>query len=1068
LAEGKLYSAASFPALEAGLTRELESLRQRAAGSVWVLMPTNLLALHLRRTVAGAAGGICGVDFLTLKDAARRVALPQLARQGLRPLPAGAEQLTMRRLLDDVPDDSYFAEVRGFLNAAPVVLRALSVLRNGLWNPEALRDAASSAQFRDAGAPRRLRELAHLWSSLREWKRDVARFTDDDLILAAGREDTAAAERPGILLIYGFYDFTPAQQALVGRLAALADGCSAFLLWAGPPEEPAPGFEYAGSTAQWLRRVLNAPEVETLSGPEDRNTTQLGALTERLFAEQPIMEPEETERRLAAPSDGTVRVLSCPGEEPEAFEVAREGFRTADEGDEPASVGVLLRGAEGVSELLDEALARAGVARYMREGLPLAETPAGRVALALLDLMVGDARRGDIIDFLGLAQIDMPEGLSATALDRLSRQAGLVKGAESWVPRLREMAERLTEEARHADTEAEESAHGREAQLCQAAAGFLEDFFARLTAFDDGLWRTAAGRLRAMVAEWAPESGRADVLECIEGLGELDVCGLRATPRRVRWLLGGILGQKSRTIGGFQRAGLTVSTVMAARGVSFDTVIIPGLVEKGFPRHIPEQPLLTELDREALNEVAAQVGCGALPLQRRRPDEERYLFRLAVGSARRVVVLTYPRLDQDKGRPRMPSRFLGRVASALAGCEVRASALERGFPSEWFRWVPLNGADWTEEDAALALDESEYDAAVYSGGQVPRTAYMAAVSEHYARALRMEKARWHTGEFGPYDGDIRAPDLLESLRQQHGRFHHPVAPTRFETYAECPFRYFLDYVLGVEEIEEPAEELLLRPGDYGTLVHDLLKELYRQFLQGRRLGRLDDEQIEEALGLADRILDELGAAHAENRPAPWAAEREKILATVRRALSHEREEHGEATPELFEYSFARPVTLEDMEIPFRGRMDRVDRRTDGSINVVDYKTGKSSGYKEGEFKGGRQLQLPVYLLAAADELQAEEGSARYFFVSEPKDVRQFSLEELRPRLDDLRRILRLVTEGICGGNFFPMPDESRESQTYCERYCPYGSVCGPARQDLADFKAVGRQTDKLRELRSIE
>jgi len=1062
-----MYSATNFPALEAGLTRELRALRALPPGTAWVLAPTNLLALHLRRTAATASGGVCGVDFLTLKDAAGRVALPHLARQGLRPLPPGAEELAMRRLLDGVPDDSYFAGVRGFLNAAPVVLRALFVLRNSLWDPDGLRRAASSAEFRDAGAPRRLRELADLWNGLREWKQRVRRFSDDDLILAAGREEATPAERPEALLIYGFYDFTAAQRALVGRLASLADRCSAYLLWAGGQDEPAPGFEYAQPTVQWLRSVLACPPPEPLEGRED---TQLAVLTERLFAQQPVMNGEETERRLRLPADNTLRVLSCPGEEPEACEVTREVLRAARDGagSRAGGTGVLLRGAEGTAELLDEALSRARVAHYMREGLPLAQTPAGRVALALLDLMVGGARRGDIIDFIGLAQIRMPEGLSATALDRISRQAGLVKGPASWVPRLRQRSERLTEEARHADSEAEERARGREAQLCQAAAGFLENFFGKLEPFKDGLWCTAADRLRAMVAEWAPEGGREDVLACIERLGELDVCGLPATPRRVRWLLGRILGQKSCTRGRFQHAGLTVSTIMAARGVSFDLVIVPGLVEKGFPRHIPEQPLLTELDREALNRVAEEVGCGELPLQKRRPEEERYLFRLAAGSARKAIALTYPRLDQDKGRPRMPSRFLGHVASALAGCRVPASALERGFAAEWFRWVPLNRGDWSEEDRALALDQSEYDAAVYSGDDVPRTAYMAAISEHFARALRMEKARWHTNAFGPYDGNIGAPDLLESLRERHGRFHHAVAPTRFETYAGCPFQYFLNYVLGVEELEEPAEELLLSPKEYGILVHEVLKKLYEQRLRGQCLGRLSDDDVQEALALVDRILDERGAAHADNRPAPWAAEREKILATVQRALNHERDKHGDAAPDLFEYSFARPVNLENVDVPFHGRIDRVDRRADGAIQVVDYKTGKSSRYKEEQFKGGRQLQLPVYLLAAAEELGAEKGSALYFFVSDPKDVRQFSLEELRPRLDDLRRILQLVTKGICEGNFFPMPDDSYEGRNLCSQYCPYASVCGPARQDLAQFKGIGPQADSLRELRSIE
>ena len=66
-------------------------------------------------------------------------------------------------------------------------------------------------------------------------------------------------------------------------------------------------------------------------------------------------------------------------------------------------------------------------------------------------------------------------------------------------------------------------------------------------------------------------------------------------------------------------------------------LVLPGLVEKAFPRHIPERSLLTELDRESLNALAAGLGCGELPLQGDRPLEERYLFRIALGSARSAV-----------------------------------------------------------------------------------------------------------------------------------------------------------------------------------------------------------------------------------------------------------------------------------------------------------------------------------------------------------------------------------------------------------------------------------------------
>ncbi|NIO13458.1 MAG: hypothetical protein GTO31_06195, partial [Xanthomonadales bacterium] len=69
--------------------------------------------------------------------------------------------------------------------------------------------------------------------------------------------------------------------------------------------------------------------------------------------------------------------------------------------------------------------------------------------------------------------------------------------------------------------------------------------------------------------------------------------------------------------------------------------------------------------------------------------EERYLMRIALASARCALVLTYPRLDLDKGRPRMPSRFLGDLCSALAGVTVSAGHLGQDWAAPWWERVPL-------------------------------------------------------------------------------------------------------------------------------------------------------------------------------------------------------------------------------------------------------------------------------------------------------------------------------------------------------------------------------------------
>jgi len=346
------------------------------------------------------------------------------------------------------------------------------------------------------------------------------------------------------------------------------------------------------------------------------------------------------------------------------------------------------------------------------------------------------------------------------------------------------------------------------------------------------------------------------------------------------------------------------------------------------------------------------------------------------------------------------------------------------------------------------------------------------VSATFQRAVRMDDVRGRRRDYGPYDGKVRADDLLEVLREKYGRFTTAVSPTRLETYAACPFRYFLTYVLGVEEVEAPSEEFQLPPIERGALVHDLLLELYASRLRGRRLGALSDDEIAEAVGAAGGMLDRLGRVHAENHPATWTAERERTLDELKALLLHERRGHADAAPELFEYEFGMggpaPYELdigEGRRVAFRGRIDRLDRLGGDGIEAVDYKTGKGSGLKKATFRGGRQLQLPVYLLAAAELLEARKGGALYLLVSGPKDVPQFTLAELAERMDEFRRAVRLIVEGIAAGNFFPLPAADADVRRACEQFCPYAVVCGAARGTLAEMKQTDPEAASLRELR---
>ena len=71
----------------------------------------------------------------------------------------------------------------------------------------------------------------------------------------------------------------------------------------------------------------------------------------------------------------------------------------------------------------------------------------------------------------------------------------------------------------------------------------------------------------------------------------------------------------------------------------------------------------------------------------------------------------------------------------------------------------------------------------------------------------------------------------------------------------------------------------------------------------------------------------------------------------------------------------------------RGAIDRVDQAHDGTLWVIDYKTGRSEGYKnlsaEDPTPGGTHLQLVLYAVAAREVLGRPDAPAEgaYWFVT---------------------------------------------------------------------------------------
>src|SRR5437667_12568978 len=142
-----------------------------------------------------------------------------------------------------------------------------------------------------------------------------------------------------------------------------------------------------------------------------------------------------------------------------------------------------------------------------------------------------------------------------------------------------------------------------------------------------------------------------------------------------------------------------VAPAEAARGLAFDVVFVPGLAEKLFPRKIVEDPILLDGYRRALD-------VPALATQPARVGAERLALRLAVGAARERVVLSWPRVDIEQARPRVPSFYGLEALRAASGTLPGFDRLEAGGRSGGRLGWPA------PEQPADAIDEAEYDLAL--------------------------------------------------------------------------------------------------------------------------------------------------------------------------------------------------------------------------------------------------------------------------------------------------------------------------------------------------------------------
>lgn len=1037
----KVFTSGCLRTLEEACVTGLIHSRPDPLAAAFVVVPGNLLALRLQRSLARTTGlGHANLRFLTLVDFAELLTGTKLMRAGKRAASPILEELILRKAISEaVPADGYFAQAKDHAGFRRSVHSTLTDLREALIEPEELAVWAARFPAPKAGG-HKLKELAAIYLRYRNYVREMGLFDRNDLLRESA--EPAQGRSDAILFFYGFYDFNPLQRRLIEALLKKREALFFF------PWINGPAFDYALPTLSWLKN-LGCEQVALEGQAFAGSRSPLRRISQSIFS--PFRQPADEEL-----ANGPIEIVSAPGEGREATEIARRClWWVKDRGFKFSEIGILLRSAEPYAPLLAETFSHAGIPFYLHGGVPLWKGREGQSLRLIFRIIQENFSRASVVEFFTFAPLSFERLLGGEAAhadpalwEILSLQAGVVRGKEEWQARLARLLTGV----------------GEERDCLQALIDFIDRFFRLLRKIPArGSWSEMASSLVALAREiFIPSASMRKAVQEIEKLSSHDLFGEEIELELFSQAVESVLTSAREEAGSFGKEGVFIGDLMSARGLAFRGVIVPGMVERLFPLMRRQDPVLLDRERQYLSETLKKE----LAQKEQGFDEERLLFSLTLMSAQERILVSFPRLEPFTARERIPSFFLLRLMEAAVGRAVDFSAFEQWPLLERVPLSRLFPRSVSESLTSLEYDLNQAEAALAARSLAPLD-YLSRLSPFFPRSVQAEASRWGERRFTEFDGVLRSPEAQGELNRLYGAGQATFSPTRLETYARCPYRYFLEALLRLTPLEEPDQLVALSPLDRGALMHRILFLFFTRLKeQGRLPLRSQDRSALSSLvtQLAGGVFSAFEAEKTTGYPLLWSLEKAKILASLHGFIQAELSDPEAYHPAYFEKNFSCSFPLaHKANILLNGKIDRIDLSADGrSARIIDYKTGQPQLLGDGEFKGGEALQLPLYLYAGGQQLPGVEfSSAAYYYVTERGGYRRalFTTAGWGQKLKTVQRIVGALVDGIRKGIYPARPESCRP--------CPYPLICGHAAEALYDRKKRDRRIHFLERVKEL-
>lgn len=414
--------------------------------------------------------------------------------------------------------------------------------------------------------------------------------------------------------------------------------------------------------------------------------------------------------------------------------------------------------------------------------------------------------------------------------------------------------------------------------------------------------------------------------------------------------------------------------------------------------------ILSDAEREFL----AGESYALAPTAREKIYTEQFYLYLCLTKPSQRLYLTYSATAND-GTALQQAYLIDRVQNIFPKLQIQNVAESRGrlrdiLRDDYGRGYLIRGlrmgwqdnAAWNELYRQYRLQEQELTCVLKDG---------------------QKKALYHCGELDCLiDAALYiAPESKISKEAATALYHEVItgSVSQFEKFSACPFAYYMQYGLQLEERMEHEVQFF----DIGNIVHEAL-ERYTKTLLDRHIGWADVDEEHQHI-LANQCLNHTveeyknGLLYDTERDASLVERLRRIMLRTVWAIT-EQMKLGKFDTVDSEVSFR----MDKEKQTYIGRVDRIDTmETEENIyvKIVDYKTGKKD-LSLSDLYYGLQLQLMVYLRAAVDKQTRRSkkmvipAGVLYYHIEDPFVTSRLDFEEKRTYLLNELLMRGLVNE----------------------------------------------------------